>query len=253
MFVRMWMIAAVAVGISAHALPGAPSFARFAQPAPVYPAGLREGFEKSLRMQLAHSLKLPEEQFAVSIELARVEPTPVFSKVSSVQVLGLGSTGSTRLDGLISLPVVAQADGKSVDLIVSGILSVTGPVVTARMPLPRGHIVREGDVDVARLPWKLLPSGAAGTSLSSILGQRVRNFINAGAPIYSALVDEPLAVKSGDVVELTVVSGPGVMIRSRAFAKQEGRLGDLIRLEQPDTKKALRGIVTGDKKVEVRL
>lgn len=246
---------ALAVGATtfARALPATAPYARFNQAAPAQIAGLREGFEASLRAQLAHSLGQPESQIAVSMEIAHIEPALAISKVDSVQVLGLGATGSTRLDGLVSLAVVAQSGGRAYDLTLSGVLSVTGPVVTARIPMTHGHVIHESDLVVTRLPWRVLPNGAAGTSMAAVVGQRLRNFVAAGAPVYGELVDEPLAVKSGDMVEITVLSGPGVMIRSRAFARQEGRLGDFVRLEQPDTKKTLRGVVTGDKKVEVRL
>jgi flagella basal body P-ring formation protein FlgA len=257
MFVQKMIVSAAALltAVCAFAVPssGLKPFTRLSQPAPVYPAGLKEGFETSFRAQLSHMLGQPSDLVTVNLELSRVEPTPAFEKADSVQVLGIGSTGSSRLDGLVSLPVVVVADGRSHDLLVSGVLSVTGPVVTARAALVRGQVVGEGDLVMSRLPWRLLPSGAAGTSISSIVGRRVRNFVAAGTPVYGALVDEPFAVKSGDVVELTVLSGPGVMIRSRALARQEGRMGDMVRIEQQDTKKALRGVITGDKKVEVRL
>jgi len=103
------------------------------------------------------------------------------------------------------------------------------------------------------LPWSRLPNGAAATGLNQILGQRVTQGITGGDVIYGGVLDAPLDVRSGDLVELTVLSGPGVIIRSRGKAQQEGRKGDLVRILQPDTKKSLTGVIVGERAVEIRL
>ena len=221
-------------------------------------------FEKavaeSIRQDLVRKTGALTEEFHVEIESLRVTPSlPQFTASSRVEVMGLGSSGARRLDGLFNLSasIFEAGDGLNVgqthEVQLSGVLKVTGPVYIAKNNLPRGRILETNDLSRIVMPWRTLPTGAAGVPVAELLGRRVRAMIVAGEPVFPLQLDEPFAVKSGDPVELVVMSGPGVIIRSRGIAKQEGRVGDLIRIEQPDTKKVLSGQIVGDKSVEVRL
>jgi flagella basal body P-ring formation protein FlgA len=219
--------------------------------------GFEDSFVRSVRAQLAAKLGEPESEFRVEARSLRVQPALEPHRIRSVQVLGLGALASRRLEGLVTVPVFVRYETdrgeREMEYSVSGILQVVGPVYTTRANLPRGHVMQPEDLNVTALPWRGLASDALGLPRADIVGRRVKSLITAGTPVSSAQLDEPFAVKTGELVDLTVVAGPGVMIRSRALAKQEGRVGDLVRVEQPDTKKALSAVVTGPRTVEVRL
>lgn len=210
-----------------------------------------------IRGQLARRMGMAEAEFQVDVENLRLDPSPGPADVASVQVLGLGSMGARRLEGLFNLPLVLQirgADGtREQEVQASGVLKVTGPVFVTRANLPRGHLIERGDLNAIRLPWRTLASGSFAIPEGELVGRRVKSLIPSGQPFAQALVDEPFAVRPGEIVDLTVVSGPGVMIRSRAVARQEGKVGDIVRIEQADTKKPLTAVVTAAKSVEVRL
>lgn len=213
----------------------------------------REAVEDEIQVQLSKTMKVPASQLSVSLEALRISPTLPDLKVYSVQVLGLGTEGSNRLDGMVTLTVMV-GDGRSpVELSLSGLMKVVGPVVLARQVLPRGRLIGVGDLETKILPWKNLPTGAAGIVETALLGRRVKAFINSGAPVWAGMLEEQVAIRSGDQVEITVLSGPGVIIHSRGVARGEGRVGEVIRIEQPDTRKILPATVVGDKAVEVRL
>ena len=222
-------------------------------PAPKVSEDFSKKLVAAIRQQLALRMKRDASEFEVKIENLSTTPALVAPVTGSIQVLGMGSTGSQRLDGLMSLNLsVVTAVGPQ-ELQVQGVLKVTGPVVVAKQILPRSHRIVESDLEVMRLPWRILASGVHATSVDEIVGQTTNVLISAGAAVHPTLLEDPLDVQSGDLVELLIQSGPGVIIRSRGVAKQEGRIGDTIRIEQPDTKKKLSAVIRGPKSVEVSL
>lgn len=216
---------------------------------------LQKSLEANIQAQLGSKISADKNEFIV--DLTNLSFTPALQDLKGFRnayILGLGSEGSTRLSGLISVPVVIEYENqKIVQTQMSAVLDVMGPVYTLTKIIPRGQVIAEKDIKKVSMPWKLLPAGSTGVSLDQIVGQRAKTTLNMGSVIYSALLEDSPMVKNGEIVELTIHSGQGVMIRSRGVAKQEGRVGDAIRIEQPDTKKMLSGVITDRKAVEVRL
>jgi flagella basal body P-ring formation protein FlgA len=108
-------------------------------------------------------------------------------------------------------------------------------------------------LQLARLSRRSLPTGAALRTPADLTARRGRQTKNAGVALHLGQLDEAPAVKAGDVVEITVISGNGVLIRTRAVARAGGRIGDVIRVEQSDTQKTLSAVISGLRKAEVRL
>lgn len=206
-----------------------------------------------IRSQFARRMKSPETEFSVRVESLRIDGDVDLGQVTAAKVMGLGSLGATRLEGLFSAPVALKLSSGEREVTAVGVLHVTGPVFVARLPLPRGHVVTKEDLAVTRLPWRGLPTASLGLGEGDLVGARIKSLVSSGAPLQTFHLDEPLAVRAGESVELTVISGPGVLIKSRAVARQEGKVGDIVRVEQPDTKKMLTGQITADKTVEIRL
>jgi len=213
----------------------------------------RESVELEIQKQLARKMNVAPGDFQVSLENIRVTPALPVLKKYPVQILGLGSEGSKRLDGLSSLTISIGESRESVELSLTGVLKITGPVIVAKENLVRGRLLNRNDFRIEKLPWKTLPGDSAGTALQDLEGRRVKTLISEGAIVWKGLLEENLAVRQGDPVQVTVYSGPGVIIRSRGIARQEGRMGEFIRVEQNDTRKTLNAVVVGEKNVEVRL
>ena len=213
----------------------------------------RETLEDEIKIHLSKSMSAPIQDFSVQLDSLRVTPSlPEFSNYN-LQVLGLGSEGATRLDGMVSLTVMVGTGRTPLEFNVSGIMKVNGPAVIAKENLPRGRLIEAGVLETKILPWKTLPTGAAGISMGTVIGRRVKSFVGAGAPVWSGVLEEQVAIRAGDIVDITVLSGPGVIIHSKGVARAEGRVGEQIRIEQPDTRKSLSATVVGEKAVEVRL
>jgi flagella basal body P-ring formation protein FlgA len=103
------------------------------------------------------------------------------------------------------------------------------------------------------MPWKDFSAGVVAHPQNELVGKRIRKMIMSGSPVYPMLLENPWDIRPGEIVDLTIYSGPGVMIRSRARAQESGRVGEYISLVQPETQKKIRAMVIGQKQVEVRL
>jgi flagella basal body P-ring formation protein FlgA len=85
----------------------------------------------------------------------------------------------------------------------------------------------------------------AVVSIKDVLnGEMVRD-VAAGVPLRSHDVRRALLVKMGQSVVLTISQGSGFSITARVEALQDGRIGDQVRLRNPDSGRILSGVVTG--------
>jgi flagella basal body P-ring formation protein FlgA len=69
--------------------------------------------------------------------------------------------------------------------------------------------------------------------------------IAPGVPLRAYDLRRAVLVKQGQSVVLTVGQGSGFSITARVEALQDGKMGDQIRLKNPDSGRSLSGIVTG--------
>ena len=82
-------------------------------------------------------------------------------------------------------------------------------------------------------------------SLKDLENAEVVRDIAAGTALRSSDVRRALMVKQGQLVMLTISKGSSFAIVARVEALQDGRLGDQIRLKNPESGRLLSGVVTG--------
>jgi flagella basal body P-ring formation protein FlgA len=129
-------------------------------------------------------------------------------------------------------------------------LHAWGQAVVAAVNLAPGTKLTAGDLTMARLDI-LATNGAYLTDPSQAEGKILRATIRAGAPILTPLLDRPLVVRRGDTLLLTVLDS-AITIRTSVIALEDGREGDRILVENPDSKKTMRALVADAGAVEIR-
>jgi hypothetical protein len=117
-------------------------------------------------------------------------------------------------------------------------------VVVASQPLRAGSLasrdlLREIDVPTQGLDPQAL------ASLKDVENSEMVRDVAPGVPIRSYDIRRAVVVKQGQSVMLTVGQGNGFSITARVEALQDGKIGDQIRLKNPDSGRLLTGIVTG--------
>jgi len=143
---------------------------------------------------------------------------------------------------------VIVADGMRVGSVVA-ILEVSGPVVRASRALARQEQVESEGVEVVDqeltgLLLRRLPT------LEDVVGTRARRDIASGEVLTDAVLVVPPTVTSGDEVLVSVTAGP-VEVTGPGRASGSGRVGDVIRVLVPSSRKPLKARITGPGSVEI--
>jgi flagella basal body P-ring formation protein FlgA len=126
-----------------------------------------------------------------------------------------------------------------------------GRVAVATRDIKRGELISDSDCTMVRKDLGDLSRGffADRAGLRGLVAARS---IPTGAVISTRSVDRPVAVKRGRVV-VAEVRGNGFRITAMAKAMDNGRVGDVIRLMNVASKKALTGEVLDANTVKVVL
>jgi hypothetical protein len=95
---------------------------------------------------------------------------------------------------------------------------------------------------------EIAASGVDLLAVSSIkdleYGEMVRD-MQAGVPLRSHDVRRATLVKQGQAVILTIGQSGGFAISARVEAMQDGKMGEQIRLKNPESGRIITGVVTG--------
>ncbi len=122
------------------------------------------------------------------------------------------------------------------------------------VPVLIHQVTRNERIEASDLSQKLVPSRLVRkdtiTDASQLIGQSPRAVISADRPIRQSEVSAPIMVKKGDAVELTYTN-PHMSIKTSGIALQDGAKGDMIRVKNEKSEKAVSGRVAAAGRVEV--
>jgi len=117
-------------------------------------------------------------------------------------------------------------------------------VVVAKQLLRSGTTVNPDMLEEQEVPAQGVDLQAVTSVKDLENGEMVRD-MQAGVPLRSHDVRRAILVKQGQVVILTVGQSSGFAITARVEALQDGRMGEQIRLKNPESGRLLSGVVTG--------
>jgi flagellar basal body P-ring formation protein FlgA len=116
--------------------------------------------------------------------------------------------------------------------------------LTPNMKLSADHLTR-GRIDM------FANNGGVLTEPTQAEGKLLRVGLLAGAPILSPFLEMPIVVHRGQKVLLTLTAAT-MVIKASALALEDGRVGESIAVENPDTKKTMQATVASDGTVEMK-
>ncbi len=122
--------------------------------------------------------------------------------------------------------------------------TATRRVVVATQTLRAGSIASRDLLREVDVPAQGVELQAVG-SIKEVENSELVRDVQAGVPLRGYDVRRAVVVKQGQSVLLTVGQGNGFSITARVEAMQDGKIGDQIRLKNPDSGRLLTGIVTG--------
>ncbi len=117
-------------------------------------------------------------------------------------------------------------------------------VVVAKQLLRSGTSVQADMLEEQEVPVQGVDLQAVTSVKDLENGEMVRD-MQAGVPLRSHDVRRAILVKQGQAVILSVGQSSGFAITARVEALQDGRMGEQIRLKNPESGRILSGVVTG--------
>lgn len=148
-----------------------------------------------------------------------------------------------------TVPVTISVDGKVQRTITAGfrVTAFVHSAVAARDLAP-GTVLTDKDIVIDRVP----ATGRMSVGLDALLGRKVRTTTFKGSAVYPEQTTSVQVVKAGDTVVFIIRDGP-VVLSADVVARSSGALGETVFVYNPQTHKALSGLVTGPGKVELTL
>jgi flagella basal body P-ring formation protein FlgA len=149
----------------------------------------------------------------------------------------------------LGVPVAIRVDGKLVRTLVAG-YRVTTYVRTAAAArdLPPDTVLAPEDLTIARVP----DNGRPVVGIDALAGRVLRAATAKGAVVYVEQTVPDDVVKPGQPALLVIHSGD-VALAADVIARTGGAKGDVVTVFNPQTQKALAGVVTGPNRVEITL
>ena len=125
-------------------------------------------------------------------------------------------------------------------------------VVVAKRSLSRGETLTAADVEIMPLPElaEIPAQQTPATNLEELLEHEVMTPIRAGEVVTTDMLAPPMMVRRGDAVTVTA-GGGGIRVRVLAKAQVDGRRGEIIEVEAPETKDRYTARVVGPRQLAV--
>lgn len=170
----------------------------------------------------------------VSRDSVRVRCTkPVWQRFVKVGFTGTGTVASPPAPAVPRNPAPAAAAPAE-----------NRQVVVAAAQLAPGQLLQPELLKLERLEAEKI-TRAHLTDLGGLDGHEVLRPIRAGEPIRSSDIRPAMLVKKGELVNLSIGAPGSFMITVKLEALQDGRLGEQIRMRNPESGRTLTGVVSG--------
>ena len=155
-----------------------------------------------------------------------------------------------RFIGSFTLPIVFRVNGKIADrVLVMAKVKARVPVVVSSYPLRRGEVITREKV---RVETRELTHVRAGlfTNINEVLGKRMKRTIGANVILHRGLIEIPPLIKRGTRITI-MASSQGLIVTAPGQAKENGHLGEMIKVINLLSKRIIYGQVIDEKTVRV--
>ncbi|OGR20684.1 MAG: flagella basal body P-ring formation protein FlgA [Desulfobacula sp. RIFOXYA12_FULL_46_16] len=161
-----------------------------------------------------------------------------------------GSEDMVDKNGKLSLFVDIVINGKKTDRVsVTGLVALHETVLLAKHAFEKGETLSKESVYTEKKNIFELGDGYI-QSIDAIEGKQLASAVRQGECITASLVVSPPLVQKGDIVSL-VAQNESLLIVTKGICKEDGFENDVIKIENLNSGKIIRGKIKDKSKVEV--
>ena len=152
--------------------------------------------------------------------------------------------------GTIPLSIQFSVDGRpEKKILVSVSIEVVTDVIVTKRPLGRNKLITGDDIELVGMDRARTPTNAI-TDGDYVIGKRTKRQIDAFAVLQENQIENVPIIKRGDVV-LIIAESDVLKVTTLGKAKEKGCLGEVIRVENVDSRKGIYAKVIDSKSVRV--
>lgn len=181
---------------------------------------------------------LDETSGARVVNAALVEGLQVASLKRDVQ--------SGRFEAKLMLPGGTEA---SESWIVTGSILETREILVPASDLDRGDAIDAKDLVLVKRPAGQVAADVVLTK-EDLIGMVPRRVLRAGEPIRSSDIARPILVEKNQLVTVVYIA-KGFSLSMRGRAGTNGVMGETIKVQNPQSKRFVEGVVTGPGQISV--
>jgi len=170
------------------------------------------------------------------------------AELRAKKTLGAGLS----LSGFIPVPIEVVVEGRVYRTVKVNLkVKVFQKVLISKKIIRKGEEIKKEDVGERITDISCLSKDVI-LDLNQIKGRCARRTIRANTILKEDLFEIPAVISRGEQVTIIAALG-NLQIATLGRAKEEGRVGEVIRVENIETKKELQAKVIGERRVEVEV
>ncbi len=204
---------------------------------------------EDIAKEVARQLKLQAIEPAADVTVSAGSPKIIHSADHPLELTILAlqiDPDSKRWQGQANI----RAGGKTETVKpVSGIYTPLTEVPVLKQQVGRTDVIEENDIATKLIPTRQVRKDTI-TDAKQLIGQSPRATITADRAIRQMEVSSPIVIKRGSPVELTYTTAY-MSIKASGVALQDGAKGEMIRVKNDKSEKAVSGRVAEAGRVEV--
>lgn len=153
--------------------------------------------------------------------------------------------------GSSSFSLIFKVDGKVVkNMSVRGKIEALAQIVIAAEPLKKGLVLEPQHLALVNMDIDDIATPEFDTS--NLVGMQLTKAVSKGSPVLGSMVEEVSIIKRGQKVKIVIDSG-ALHLTTTGLAFTDGKLDQMIKVQNIESNKTLYGRVSGPGVVEVTL
>lgn len=153
------------------------------------------------------------------------------------------------VSGRFEAKLVLADDQASETWTVTGAVLETREVAVLTQDIDRGDAIKEKDLTLVRRPANQIGHDVIG-STSDLIGMVPRKGLRAGELIHTTDLAKPILVEKNQLISV-VYASKGLSLTMRGRAQGNGAMGETIRIQNPQSKRIVEGVVSGPGQVSI--
>jgi len=209
---------------------------------------VRNGFgPRRVRLICPRTVRIYRESITQIKSISRIGDVVVPAGELTISVF---PRGNVNYLGPVPFVVELAVDGRKVSsMTMQADIGVFRDAVVTTTPIPAHQVIGPTDVELRRIDISSARGKAFG-SVDEVIGMATTTYLQAGSVITARNLNKPILVRRGDAVSL-IASRPGFVIKTTGIAQGDGRLGEVIKVLNPVSRKVIEAEVVGSRRAKV--